>query len=558
MSLQLMFSYKVAFKHIQNTIPDLIKEIPSKVILYYLSLMNSRIQRDSDQEVFAFASRRWPQNKIDFIVNAKTKYETDNQVKSTFFSEWIVTEFIKYELLHFRDFAFELEDTTVEHEINLYLAYLLYVDVVLEREEINYPKDDKINFQELIWPLGIYQFEFINYKPPIFDAIRVEVFFWNLMQEPKYAPFLEAYLKKFNVRSSWALISMYINVMKWIMEKQEGKGEFFFLYLETGDIHTALFEHNLIDITEYQASEEKQKYFIGLKEKPLYKYKDDTYLILNSKFLLNQIYNGLLFDFFKTSGISALFAGSFPNFKSTQSFTISEKILFRKSINILFEKKRFTTIYPDSDKIIDAYVRDGKYIYLFEFKDASVALSLVDTRKYDEFENNLKRNFIENEKGSPKGINQLLNSIKQIIDKPFGFDDFNLKGIKTRNVVIFPIIVYTDYYYSMYGVNEYLERKLLEAIDFDYIGVIKPLTMISLNFLVQHGELISKGDLKGIIDRYHEWRNKIEKKMHRHPNMQESFKVYSSIEHSPQSQIQKHEKEYTAKFINVFLDHLPK
>lgn len=557
MSLQLMFSYKVAFKENIHNILELTKEIPSPVIIYYFSMINSRIQRDSDEKVFAFATRRWPDSNKNYLINAKAKYEKSNKAIATYFSEWIVTEYIKYEMLNYREFEYNFPNTTIEHEINLYLAYLKMVDMVLDREEIKYPQNDKFNFQELIWPMGIYQFEFVNYTPPIFDAIRIEVFLWSLKQNDTYAPYVDAYVAKFNVETSWALISLYINVMKWIVEKKEQLGEFFFLTLKPGDIHTALFESNLFNVDEYQSSPEKQKYFIGLKEKPLFRY-GDVYLILNSKFLLNKIYNGILFDFFKTSGISNLFNNNFGNFKSIQSFAISEKILFRKAIRLLFDRRRFTTVFPENDNIVDGYVRDGKYIYLFEFKDSSLALSAIDSRNYNEFENNLKRNFVESDRGKPKGVNQVLNTIKQIVNAPFDFDNFNKKGIKTRNVVIYPIIIYTDSYYSMYGVNEYLERKFNENIDFTVSGSIKPLTMISLNFLLQYGELIERGGLKGIIDKFHRWRKGIETKMHKNPDPNESFKIYSSIEHSPGSEILNHSKDYTVKFINDFLEHLPK
>ncbi len=557
MGLQLMLSYKAVFKEMPNTIEELTKEIPSKVVLFYLSLLNSRVQRDNDDKVFDFVTRRWPEKNISFIKHAKGKYEFESKAKVVYVAEWVVTEYIKYEILNFRDFEYGHPNTTIEHEINLYLAYLLLVDEVLIREEIQYPKSNEFNFQEIIWPLGIFQFEFINYTHPFFDAIRIESFLWALHQDDKYNNFVTEYLKKYNVSTTWQLVSMYLRILVWIVEMKQSSNEFFYIRSNSGDIHHLLLEQNLISINEYQQNPDKQKYFIGLKEKPIYKYDDSVFLILNYKFFLNQIYNGLLFDFFFTSGIATSFGGRFDTFKSTLSYDISEKIIFRKAINIAFDNKRFKIVFPDMAGIVDAYVRDGKNVYLIEFKDASFGLSLVDTRNYTKFIENISRTFIQNEKGSPKGIKQLITSIKSLFERPFDFDRFDLKSIKTRNLIIYPIIIYTDSYYSIYGVNEFLGRKFVELSDFrENEHLVKPLTMISMDLFMRKGEDISKGNLKEIISGYHDWRKRIEKKMHKVPDPNESFKVYSSIEHSPQNNTRENNKKYTERVLQSYLGHL--
>jgi len=558
MSLQLMLSYREVFDKMPNTIEDLTKDLPSKIVIYFLSLINSRIQRDSDEDVFRFVTRNWPESKINFILKAKLKYEESRSARVVFFSEWMVTEYIKYELINYRDFEFEYKDTTPLQEINLYLAYLLYVDVILDREKINDP-DPNINysFQELIWPLGIYQYEFIRFEPPIFDAIKIEIFLQELLKQEKYSPYVKAYMAKYNVTSTWALISLYVILMKWMHERMQTTDEFFLINSDENNQITNLLKQNVISIPEYQASEEKQKYFIGLKQKPIFIFKEGSYLILNWKFFMNQIYSGILFDFFFTSGVANIFNNNYGNFKSTSGYEIAEKILFRESIKLIFNNKKYNLTFPDSANVVDGYVRDNKYIYLIEFKDASVALSLVGSRSYDEFKDNIKRNFIINEHGKPKGITQLYNSINQLSSGPFDFDNFIVKGLKLKNIIVFPIIVYTDTYYSMYGVNDYLEKEFNQILDPSLIINVKPITMINLTFLLKHGESINKGRLKTIISAYHDWKRRIEKKLRKKPNMEESFKIFSPIEFSSQDDINKHENSYIDRVVNYFLDHLP-
>ena len=72
-----------------------------------------------------------------------------------------------------------------------------------------------------------------------------------------------------------------------------------FLLRQSSD-YKSLFEQFEIDIKEYQLkySDDKKNYS-GLKDKPILKSNQDTYIVFNWNFITNKLYNGLVFDFYK-------------------------------------------------------------------------------------------------------------------------------------------------------------------------------------------------------------------------------------------------------------------
>ncbi len=104
-----------------------------------------------------------------------------------------------------------------------------------------------------------------------------------------------------------------------------------------------------------------------------------------------------------------------------------------------------------------------------------------------------------------------MSHIATINEGYFKFDNFEESGIKRRNIVIYPIIIYTHFMYSLYGVNHYLDRRLsLEIQEYGLqktmnLQLIKPLTMIDFEYLFYNFTFFQDGklDLQSLIENYH-------------------------------------------------------
>ena len=204
-----------------------------------------------------------------------------------------------------------------------------------------------------------------------------------------------------------------------------------------------------------------------LRDHFLLRVSDKIYLLLNVNLLVDKMYQGMKFDFFKSIKKHGLLTKdgkkyiNYPHFNSVLGEVFSEpKMLYP------FLHKCFNGI---ADKLIegetlnangmtgapDFYMREGDTLFLFEYKD----LTLGDSVKFSQNEEFIKQQILEricydgidsNGKYKRKGGGQLLATIDNLLNK-HSFDqyDSNVNLIKK----ICPIIVTTDSAFSSLGVN---------------------------------------------------------------------------------------------------------
>jgi hypothetical protein len=296
--------------------------------------------------------------------------------------------------------------------------------------------------------------------------------------------------------------------------KNQSDGYFEYTSLvKVDDSPSKIFFNSLcIDIEDFKNSPKKQKEFFGLKESPVYKFNDSSYLIFDWNFMFNQIYNGLVFNFFNVSGISEVF-NSIPNFKSFVGENISEKNLFKKIMQYTLHKKHSVIRFDDDGEKgrPDLYCRDNKKLFLFEFKDYMLASDVIDNSNFGEFKNEVDKKFVQSQekKPKPKGVLQLAEQIKFLAEKNYEFDSYEPK-FKKSSISIYPIIVVTNPCYSIPGIEAYLNSVFIKKIEESYPNRNSPFNRINDVIIIQFDfflksflELQSKKvDLNDVIDDY--------------------------------------------------------
>ncbi|HLG30450.1 MAG TPA: hypothetical protein VI387_09590, partial [Candidatus Brocadiales bacterium] len=274
-----------------------------------------------------------------------------------------------------------------------------------------------------------------------------------------------------------------------------------------------IFEALTIDPKAVQADERLRVDYISIRKKPFYKLKDGKYVVMYWSYFYNQIHLGLLFDFYNRSGIKE-FCRTFPDFRSYTAKNVSERLIFNGIMKKALTKKHRITNFDDGNVpgAPDGYHRDGKYIFLFEFKDVLMPAEVSFSTNHIKYKEDIDTKFIANQQGDRKGIRQLLEHIKKIDTGGFPFDKFEDRGLKRRNLVVYPIIVYTHSMYSLPGVNSYLntifreeleQHKSASGLD---IGTVKDVIMIDFQFFYHNFSSFAHGqhDIKDVLDKYYE------------------------------------------------------
>jgi hypothetical protein len=176
---------------------------------------------------------------------------------------------------------------------------------------------------------------------------------------------------------------------------------------------------------------------------------------------------------------------SFPDFKTHIATEVSENIVFKGVLKKLFNKKNIKIHFDDDgrDNYPDCYIRSGKKIFLIEFKDYFFPGKLVDKYSFEEIKNHIDTKFIKNEKGKNKGISQIIEQLKILEGDKFEFDLFTEK-----NIIVYPIIVHTNFAYQMPGINHYLNDEFKKIVNENFKNLnlqIKQLVLFDLDSLFE-------------------------------------------------------------------------
>lgn len=251
--------------------------------------------------------------------------------------------------------------------------------------------------------------------------------------------------------------------------------------------------------------------YTELKSNPIIQSGDNKYQIIFEQFFCEKVYQSLYFKFREINESfqecnPASFIKEFKNYISSE---FSEKFITNKLLLTAFGNKYIHLNYNDlkEEGQSDYYVRNGKYIFLFECKDNLIGKDILAECNLDLFIGKLKELFVEKsseKRVRGKAINQLINNISKILGM-----EYPDKKYKAKNCVIYPIIVVHNNVFSLTGINSIVNRWFWDEIHERGITHphIKDVTIMSVDTLVLYqGVFPQKGcSIKEMIDAY--WKN---------------------------------------------------
>lgn len=505
-------SYEDIFSDKRPELSELLSNIPSSNVLILLSYLDAQLFLNEDiQTQFKLLNDLLKRQKIDTVINIIHNYGILNEnVKETefsVFSRLYIKAFIHYVLINYQEIP-SIADTTPTQELNLFKAYLIISSIKNSETHNIYNTCNETKESDFFlthtWPLIINQLDVNTKINPIPNIIRGVCLMNYLQYHSSYSKYVISFLNKKGLTNTWEYIVLLSSTVQLSWTKNDaGMKSYFFVCDEK---FSALFDYFSINPSEYRERylNKKEEYSL-LKSKPLFKY-ENQYYVLDWNFMPNKIYEGLIFDFHSESGIKELSTlNTIPQFKKLIGLEITEKFIFRTILKAVFSDKYCKLIFPKDNSTgePDAYYRKGNNIFLFEIKDSFFPTSAIKSSTYEDIKNAIDEKY-NNDK---KGTGQLVKQINRLKEKSYEEKDYKDLKIKVRNINVYPIIIYTDKYFGMYGVSNYLIKEFDNKIEHIKLQKsfkkINDLTFLSLDYLILHSKFLNNNSFIKILENLH-------------------------------------------------------
>ncbi len=513
-------SYSCIFPDGNDKLEDIIKIIPSKSAIAWASYMlNKKNSMTIDQQEHDFFM------PLLFNMNNKLRHTITNYLQSIskdlgnyiFLDKVTLLILIEYLLdNHNKNNAdvFESKDDFS----NMFIAYLLCCD-----EKIRYSTKVLYEIKDIDSFMAVYLPEQLRYNDIYYpkdyriEFIRFYYFMTFCERNKTFNKYLSLFIQENQIPKWDDYLGFIFETYLSLSTNKEGITNA--IKIDPNSYYGKKYlDYMCIDVKNFKRTLD----FTNLRSKPIYYHGNNTYSILYMGFFIDKIFQSFLFDFasilIKHKATTKI--NIYPDLKALVGNFFTEKYLFYKIVNGCFAKSCKKLISGQELKLFldsgepDFYIRKGKNIFLFEFKDVmldaktkhSENIVQIESEIFQLFESSTReKNTGEQKKRpQPKGITQLLNVIETKLDIII----LNADKIEiTDKLKVYPIIVYQDYCFDIEGIRYILnkkfnEKKSVRNISDEYL--VMPLVMIPLEMMISLEDYFHDGRLQldNLIDNY--------------------------------------------------------
>lgn len=353
---------------------------------------------------------------------------------------------IEYLLQHHNSYRRELNR---DDKSNLFKAYLLICDdYLVQQEEVNqdgtYSADDMLKFY---MPFELRMNTVLSIKFSLIELIKSKLFLIDFASnDQRFSSYIDAYIRGKHCESASKYILMLFSLSSELI-CNKNKTNIIKIDLSDSVTMCSFLDNFCINVPDNIDE-------VNIQEKPLYKVDHNTYCFLYIKFFVDKFFHSLLFDLAKELEKQGLLntkkTPAYVQIKQLVGQKFTEQYLFYKVIdrilaNKRYEKKTGEDMSKISDGLPDFYANKGQRVFLFEFKDIQLNRKVVTSGDYDTIIKAVENEFVENEKGRPKGITQLANDIDKHL-----FDIVGKERVSEK-LQVYPILVYSDSSFDIEG-----------------------------------------------------------------------------------------------------------
>ncbi|MBW7869112.1 MAG: hypothetical protein H3C31_12385 [Brumimicrobium sp.] len=375
-----------------------------------------------------------------------------------------------------------------EDELNIFKAFLVINSQLNGKQKFDNLNDD--NFERLVdfyliskFPesdLAIYENDEPEFVKLIYSTIyKVEELFKFLNSKQEFKGFKNQFIKSFKTNSDEEFIQQMKYLFGQLLISKRSKNYIFKVTDKTSfDFLKSMTSENI----------ELDEDFTNLKNNPIYFIDNETFSVVNYFFAVDKFYRSTKFKLKEIYNKIEILKEDYGEFFGFFKKHFSENFLMKNVLDNIFKKKHFIK-KPEREKELngepDYYVRHGNTIFLFENKDILVAKGIKSSADIEKINTYLQSRFVYDGERSV-GISQLVNSIKEIQEKEFRFDDY---VNKKNSLKIFPILIIQDRIFQCPGINYRLNNWYRKIVQDELKGKYNPsningLTVIDIDSLI--------------------------------------------------------------------------
>lgn len=392
-----------------------------------------------------------------------------------------------YLIAHHND---EHHELTKDEKTRLFKAYLMFCDEYLERISSGGTMPDSYTAEDMLkcyMPITLMTSDIDTFTDSSLEVVKGKWFFVDFANsDKKFKQYVEDFIR----------IKGYVSAIEYL--------GYIFNIVASSVVHepptnVILFSENSgkwIDFMDGMSTDsdsfDEEDGLRAIQSRPVYRLAEHKYAILFSRFFVDKMFQGMLFDLAAALASAGTFEDKVEAYKSLKQQVgerFSEQFLLYRTIENTLAKRMPVRLTGETlHKVLksgepDYYARRNNRVFLFEFKDVKLDAQTKSSCDFETIRNKLYACFVENEEGKPKGVKQLAKVIEkklpEILEKA---DTTAPKG----ELKVYPVLVYTDGGFDIEGINYYLNgefRKNLNGADNRF--QVKDLIMVNLNLLMK-------------------------------------------------------------------------
>ena len=360
-----------------------------------------------------------------------------------------------------------------DDDLNLFKAFLAINKIVNHKESFIVSDDveniEKIAQLSIVHSFGIAELEHFEGDNNSFIKLimvtlkKIELLFEFFKKNIQYSYLEETLLLYFKVDNRDEFL-IRLKELFYILLDLKQKNQYLFNIEENKEL---IFFVNALVSENIESDED----FTFLKNHPLYKIDEKTYSIIDFNFVVDKFYKSIKFILKPSYNAYNGLHNTSIDFFSFYAKKISEEFIMKIILNDIFDKSYFKKLDKEGDNNgePDFYFRHNNRVFIFENKDVLFNKKIKGSGNISKIINLLKSKFLTN--GKAVGIGQLVNSVVNINNKSFKFDDYvNNKN----NIQIYPILLLGDRTLEIPGLNFLLNKWYINEILNKLKGNFKP------------------------------------------------------------------------------------
>lgn len=500
--------YSDFFGNKTRTYESLLEDVSSDVVIKLIISLNNELNVNesvSEQQIRLrkIVSSRYTKEQLLLLDNGVRKFKLKMpHYDGMIFGRRYLLSMLLRELK--RNHKCDTDIDNPIHEFNFLLAYLIVIDEVKEGDgqvlhRIQMAEKDEMSRLNMVWAGFVNQYEFNHNVNSVFELFRLVCFSKYCYSNLK--TYTKELINKNGFKSLSEFLSSYYQLLSSTLNVQIDKPlkKLYFINPKDDVDRTHLRSQSINKVNNKTSLR-----ISDIRKYPLFETEEKQFMVIDEDFYRKKIYKGPLFEIYYDTGLKNIM--TFPDYKTKISKDLFEGICFKAILSSL-RKSKYDAVYFDHDikSQPDLYFRRANKIILVEFKDYLFPDSVVEGIDVESVRKYIDERFLVSDKGQSKGINQLTSHVKNLYAGKFDFD----KGLSTlleknKKIEVYPIICYSDFFFSMPGINEYLSSEFKKRVkDFTYNNSLENVTLVNLeilfDFSTKDGDF---GRLINFINRY--------------------------------------------------------